>query len=257
MDVATSRAVAVAAELERELAGLGSAERADHERRYLKSDLVFHGCSVPQIRDVATRFLRAQPDLDRGQLLALVDASWAEPVHERRGVAVELLTMRADVLEPGDVSVVERLLREARTWAHVDPLAISVAGPLLERHPSATEVLDRWAADGDVWIRRSALLAHLGELRDGRGDFERFARYADAMLDEREFFVRKAIGWVLRDTARRRPDVVAAWLRPRTHRASGVTMREAVKRLPDDEAERLMAAYRDRRPATPEPGADR
>ena len=45
-------------------------------------------------------------------------------------------------------------------------------------------------------------------LRRGTGDFERFARYADAMLDEREFFVRKAIGWVLRDTARKRPDLV-------------------------------------------------
>ena len=69
------------------------------------------------------------------------------------------------------------------------------------------------------------------------------------MIEEKEFFIRKAIGWVLREAGRRRPDEVAAWLRPRTHRASGVTMREAVKYLPPDEAERLMAAYREKRPA--------
>src|SRR5574338_241805 len=72
---------------------------------------------------------------------------------------------------------------------------------------------------------------------------------ADAMLDEREFFIRKAIGWVLRDVGKRRPAEVAAWLAPRTHRASGVTMREAVRYLPEAERDRLMAAYRERRPA--------
>jgi len=69
------------------------------------------------------------------------------------------------------------------------------------------------------------------------------------MLVEREFFIRKAIGWVLREAGKRRPADVAAWLAPRTHRASGVTMREAVKYLPPEVGERLMAAYRERRPA--------
>jgi 3-methyladenine DNA glycosylase AlkD len=69
------------------------------------------------------------------------------------------------------------------------------------------------------------------------------------MLEESEFFVRKAIGWVLREAGKRRPAEVAVWLAPRTHRASGVTMRAAVKYLPASDQERLMAAYRSRRPA--------
>ena len=90
-------------------------------------------------------------------------------------------------------------------------------GPLVERYPELTGVLDRWAADPDFWIRRSALLSLLLPLRRGAGDFERFSRYADQMLDEREFFIRKAIGWVLRETAKQRPALVAAWLEPRDH----------------------------------------
>jgi 3-methyladenine DNA glycosylase AlkD len=92
------------------------------------------------------------------------------------------------------------------------------------------------------------MLALLVPLRRGAGDFERFARYADQLLDEREFFIRKAIGWVLRETGKRRPDLVAAWLAPRTGRASGVTVREAVKPLPPAQREELLAAYRARRP---------
>jgi len=64
------------------------------------------------------------------------------------------------------------------------------------------------------------------------------------MLDEREFFIRKAIGWVLRETARKQPDLSNAWLGPRADRASDVTVREAVKYLPNAQRETILAAHR-------------
>ena len=119
-----------------------------------------------------------------------------------------------------------------------------VAWPSGSRSRS-TRSWTRWAADDDFWIRRSALLALLVPLRRGEtASFERFARYADGMLSEREFFIRKAIGWVLRETGKRQPDLVAAWLAPRAPSASGVTMREAVRYLAPGQRDALMAAYR-------------
>jgi len=106
----------------------------------------------------------------------------------------------------------------------------------------ALAVLDRWAGDDDFWVRRAALLALLVPLRKGGGDFDRFCRYADAMLDEKEFFILKAIGWVLRDTARKRPAMVYEWLLPRAGRASGVTLREAVKPLSAEQRAAVLAA---------------
>jgi 3-methyladenine DNA glycosylase AlkD len=166
-----------------------------------------------------------------------------------RAAAVELLDLRGGILEPSDIAMIEQMLRESRTWALVDNMAASVVGPLVERFPELNDVLDAWAADEDFWIRRSALLALLKPLRAGRGDFARFGRYADGMLEETEFFIRKAIGWVLRDTSRKRPELVAAWVGPRTHRMSGVTIREAVKKLPPDQADQFMTAFREHRPA--------
>jgi 3-methyladenine DNA glycosylase AlkD len=104
--------------------------------------------------------------------------------------------------------------------------------------------LDRWARDGDFWVRRSSLLAELKPLKHG-APFEPFARRADGMVDETEFFIRKAIGWVLRETSKTRPDEVYRWIATRTHRASGVTMREVVKYLDAVRAERLMRAYKE------------
>ncbi len=149
---------------------------------------------------------------------------------------------------PNRYGVARETVAGVKTWALVDSLAANVTGDLVERYPQLGSVLDRWARDDDFWIRRSAMLALLKPLRRGEGDFERFAGYADAMLEEKEFFIRKAIGWVLRETAKKPPDLVHECLVPRTSRASGVTMREAVKPLSTEQAEALMAAYRERKP---------
>jgi 3-methyladenine DNA glycosylase AlkD len=234
---------ALAEAVDAELQAGGTPERADKEKAYLKSELRHYGTSVPAIRAVAKATARRHPELTHDELVALVDALWSVPVHERRMVSVELLDLYCDRLGPGDAARLERLLRESRTWALVDGLAATVVGGLVECHPELGEtVLDRWAADRDFWLRRSALLALLIPLRAGGGDFDRFGRYADAMLDEREFFIRKAIGWVLRDTGRRRPDLVYEWLLPRAARASAVTIREAVKPLSAVQRDAILAA---------------
>jgi len=228
--------------MDAELKAGGTPERAEKEKAYLKSELRHYGTSVPAIRAVAKATTRRHPELAHDELVGLVEALWAIPVHERRMASVELLDLYCDRLGPGDAALLERLLRESRTWALVDSLAASVVGQLVERHPELGATLDRWATDSDFWLRRSAMLALLISLREGRGDFDRFGRYADAMLCEREFFIRKAIGWVLRDTGRRRPDLVYEWLLPRAARASTVTIREAVKPLSAVQRAGILAA---------------
>ena len=237
MDVAQT-----ADHIDDELRAAAHPERAEKERAYLKSDLVHYGVSVPDIRRVAKAALRDQGPVGHDDLIALVETLWAEPVHERRMACVELLDASGAVLGPDDMTLLERLLREARTWAIVDGLAASVAGTLVDREPTAAAVLDRWAVDDDFWIRRSALLVLLVPLRRGAGDFDRFGRYAGGMLEETEFFIRKAIGWVLRDTGRKRPEMTYEWLLPRAHRASGVTIREAIKPLSDTQRAAILAA---------------
>jgi 3-methyladenine DNA glycosylase AlkD len=148
--------------------------------------------------------------------------------------------MAAPRLAASDLAVLERLLRESRTWAYVDGLAGNVAGEIALRDPAgAWPVIDGWAADDDFWVRRSALLSLLRGIRAGTPDLARFTGYAESMLAEKEFFIRKAIGWVLREISRRDQAWVARWTEAHVAEMSGVTFREAVRRLPADEAERL------------------
>ncbi len=236
--------------LDARLRAVADPERAEGEKRYLKSDLDFLGATVWQIRTAVKEVAGEHREIGHDDLVRLIEALWAEPLFERRMASVVLLERFADRLGVADLPLVARLVRESLTWALVDGLAGDVLGRLVDADPEAvTPVLDRWATDDDFWIRRSSMLAELRPIRHG-ATLERFLRRADPMLDEREFFIRKAIGWVLREASKKRPEQVAAWVAPRTDRASGVTMREAVKYLEPSEANRLMAAYREKRAAS-------
>lgn len=246
----------IANTIEAELRAAGTPERAEHERAYLKSDLVFLGASVPSTRRTvkgrAAEFAEASHDELRALVAVLWDEPQEAPIYERRLAAVEILDLCSARLHHDDFELIERFLRSAQTWALVDGIAVNVVGAMARRVSAAGDLvvgatLDRWIGDGDFWVRRSALLALLGPIRMGGGDTERFFHYADSQLDDREFFIRKAIGWVLREMSKRRPELVIAWLAPRTGRASGVTMREAVKHLDPSVRAALMTGYRARR----------
>jgi 3-methyladenine DNA glycosylase AlkD len=239
----------VADGLEAALRAAGTVHRAEGEKAYLRSELEFTGTLVSDTRTEVRR-LDAGLRLDHEGLVALVAALWSRPVFERRLAAIMFLQRHPRLLSIADVALVERLVREARTWALVDYLAVDVLGRLATADAARmTPVMDAWAVDADLWIRRSSLLCELRPIRTG-ASLDRFVGRAEPMLEEREFFIRKAIGWVLREAGKRRPGEVVAWLGPRTHRTSGVTIREAVKYLPPADAQRLTTAYREKRPAT-------
>ncbi|HEY7294501.1 MAG TPA: DNA alkylation repair protein, partial [Dehalococcoidia bacterium] len=150
-----------------QLRAAGSPERAVSESAYLKSGLKFYGVTVWTTRRIVREALRERRDLDRVALLALVEALWQEPIHEQRMAAYEALNTCSPLLAGEDLALVERLIRESKTWALVDGLAEHVAGGLVQRFPELNATLDRWAGDPDFWLRRAALLALLTPLRRG------------------------------------------------------------------------------------------
>jgi 3-methyladenine DNA glycosylase AlkD len=233
----------IADDLRLALRDAGSADRAQNEKRYLRSDLEHYGVPVPTVRTLVRRTLRDHPGLTRAQLLDLAAALWRIEVHECRLAAAVLLEAGVDRLAARDARVLLDLIREARTWALVDVLAGSVAGRLLLRYPAVETDYRQWSTEEDQWVRRSGVLAFLQAVRQE----EHIDRYlpvvtviADPLLEDRRFFVGKAIGWVLREAGRRRPDQVYEWLLPRAGRASGVTVREAARHLPVEQREALL-----------------
>jgi 3-methyladenine DNA glycosylase AlkD len=221
----------------------GTAERAEAEKAYLKSSLDFYGVSVPVIRQTAKAFQRSHLQLSRANLIGLVKELWQQPYHELRSLGIALLENYVNRLEADDIEVIEDLLRRSQTWAHVDWLATKVANRLVKHYPENKQRLKDWATDDNFWLRRSALLALLNVAKSDPAEFQRFADFAAPMLTETEFFIRKAIGWVLREASKQHPDWVYQFLDEQIDRVSGLTLREGSKYLPSEERDRLLAKH--------------
>jgi 3-methyladenine DNA glycosylase AlkD len=218
-----------------------TAERAAQEKRYLKSELTFLGVTMPEIRREAKAFTRAHEHLRHDDLLTLTHALWQPGIYELRSVAVGILELEETRLTGDDTAALIALIRQAKTWALVDWLATKVLGPIIEREPRAKRQLDRWARDEDFWVRRMALLCLHDSLLAGAGDFDHFAKLATPMLAEREFFIRKAIGWVLRSTAKRTPERTYAYVAQHAGELAGLTFKEATRNLPAKQIAALSA----------------
>lgn len=214
--------------------------RAEHEKQYLKSELEHRGTAIPELRNITKTLVRESVPNERDATLKLAEELWRHPVHELRVVASLLLAERQDLLGSHDIPLLERLLRQSRTWALVDVLAPWVVGPIVERDRDEHATLERWSKDPDLWLRRASLLTYMIPLRKGLPVFDRFTAIADPLLEDEEFFVRKAIGWMLRERAKTRPDEVFEWLLPRKDRASRLTLREASKHLGEQRIAELL-----------------
>jgi 3-methyladenine DNA glycosylase AlkD len=223
----------------------GSPARARAEKAYLKSDLRFWGTGQERIRAAVREYDVAHPDLSRAELRAVAETLYATDVHELHASAIGVLEQDRVALIDPDLPWLIALVRRSKTWAYVDWIAPKVIGDVIARDPRSRKRLAAWARDDDLWVRRAALLAEHDALRAGAGDFALWSRLAASMLDEREFFIRKAIGWVLREVSKKRPALTYEFLRTHGGRVSRLSLQEGAKYLapPQREALGLPAAW--------------
>jgi 3-methyladenine DNA glycosylase AlkD len=139
----------------------GSDERADVAADRIGEGLRFYGASVGAVRGTVRDADRRYPGMSHDEITALASELWSEPVYERRLAAIVLLQRHLAVLRGTDLTRIEQFLREARVPELVDPLAIDVVRPLLDRleAPDATRarrIIDRWSGSDDQNLRRAA-----------------------------------------------------------------------------------------------------
>lgn len=221
------------------LAPAGDPERARGQQAYMRSAMPYRGITAPELRTLLRPVLAAwAPGLDRAGWEAAVRALWDGATHrEERYAAIALARHRVarPWQDPSVLDLYRHLVVTGAWWDLVDPVAADLVGPVLLGHRAeVTPVLDAWATGDDLWLRRTAVLAQL--THGAATDTALLSRVLEANLDDsrpfgREFFVRKAVGWALRQHARTDPAWVRAWVAAHEDRLSGLSRREALKHL--------------------------
>jgi 3-methyladenine DNA glycosylase AlkD len=211
--------------------------RAEPMRAYMKSSMPYRGVTAQPLRVLCREVYGAHPLPDRAAWERGVRTLWDEAAYrEERYAATALAAHRLYRVhqDPATLALYRHLVVSGAWWDHVDTLATHHVGGLLAAYPlEVTPVMRSWAVDDDLWLRRTAILCQLA--RKAGTDEELLRDVLEANLEDslhgREFFVRKAVGWALRQHARVDPDWVRAFVTEHAPRLSGLSRREALKHL--------------------------
>ena len=196
---------------------------------YMKDRFTFLGVKTPARRTASKPLIRESRRLEPDEVITLADELRAQPEREFHYVASDLLRAHDQRLRADHIAAMERFITTDAWWDTVDALASPTVGTMVLNHPALVEVMDDWIGSDDIWLARTAIIHQLRF--DELTDEARLFRYADRRAADREFFIRKGIGWALRQHARTNPDAVRAFVDERRDRLSGLTIREATKHL--------------------------
>lgn len=207
--------------------------QAPQMQAYMKSALPYHGVRLPAVRALVGQVSAAHPLSDRASWEAAVRELWDTATHrEERYAAIALTGQRAYTRyqQPQTMPLYEHLVVTGAWWDVVDEVATKRVGPLLRDHPAdVAPLLRAWARDDDHWRRRAAIIAQVGA--KGKTDTALLTDCIEPSIGESDFFLRKAIGWALREHAKHDADWVRAYVDARRDRLAPLSVREATKRL--------------------------
>ncbi|MBN0047559.1 DNA alkylation repair protein [Streptomyces actuosus] len=202
-------------------------ERAATMRAYMKDTFPFLGIPAPARRALSRTVLAGTARPEETDCRAVALRCWALPEREYHYFAADYLRRHVGRCSSSFLPVVRHLVTTDSWWDTVDPLAVHVVGPLVAADRSLAPVMDDWVADDDLWLVRAGLLHQL-RYRE-RTDAERLFAHCLSRAGHPDFFVRKAIGWALREYARTDPRAVHDFLAREGGHFARLTVREALK----------------------------
>jgi 3-methyladenine DNA glycosylase AlkD len=218
--------------LRREMAAAANPAKAAGMQAYMKSAMPFYGLKLPDVRSISRRVFEQSPPATCDEWRATMLELWRSARYrEERYAALELLSGKRhrDCLTPDEMPMLEELVVTGAWWDFVDELA-HVIGDLLREHPKRMRpLMRRWSKDPNLWKRRISIICQLAFKRET--DLDLLYANIEANLADRDFFIRKAIGWALRQYAWTDPDEVARYVRVHDAELSGLSRREALKNI--------------------------
>ncbi|MGW0557799.1 DNA alkylation repair protein [Streptomyces sp. NPDC002926] len=203
--------------------------RAAEAAAYMKDIAPHLGIYTAARRALSRTVLRGTPRPDEADCTAIALRCWELPEREYQYFAVDYLRRYVGRCSSGFLPVVRRLVVTLSWWDTVDALASHVVGPLVTADTELKSAMDTWIDDDNLWVARTALLHQL-RYKDAT-DTERLFGYCLTRADDPDFFIRKAIGWCLREYAKIDPDAVRDFVDGARDRLSPLSVREAMKHL--------------------------
>ncbi len=198
---------------------------------YMKNRFPFFGIHSPQRKEILKKHIQDCGYPAVSDIETVVRLLWDAPQRELQYSAQEILSRKIYLDDPERINLIEFLIVSKSWWDTVDYIASKIAGPWFKKHPEAIiPVTGRWISSNNLWLKRSAILFQLKYKADT--DEELLYDYISRLINESDFFIRKAIGWALREYAKTNPLSVKIFVS--NQKLSALSTREALKHFGDN-----------------------
>ncbi|MFD9413882.1 DNA alkylation repair protein [Streptomyces goshikiensis] len=204
-------------------------EQAGHMAAYMKGVAPFLGIRTPLRRELSRAVTKDTPAPAEADCAALALRCWGLAEREYHYFAADYLRRHVSRCSSGLLPVVRHLIVTVPWWDTVDTLAAHTVGPLVAADPRLAAVMDEWIGDDHLWIVRTALLHQL-RFKEAT-DTDRLFAHCRRQAGQPDFFIRKAIGWALREYAKTDPRAVRTFVTAERATLSPLSTREALKNL--------------------------
>ncbi len=209
----------------------GDPEQARQQKRYLKSPFDFYGVRKPLLNQWAKKIRRSNPDISQKKLIQVCEILWRSSLHDQKTLAIELLKTYPKYIDDNELPLIESMISEAKGWDLIDNIAIWLVGELIRKDSQKHKLIQSWSDDNNFWKRRVAIISPIKLFKKNECDLNVYEQIWKKNLDDKEFFIRKGIGWVLRELSKTNPDRVFNFIQKNSDVMSGLTFREASRNL--------------------------
>ena len=202
---------------------------AQKQSAYLLNQFPFFGIPKPKRAKLQKDLLNAYSLIHNSELIETVKGLWKMPQRELHYAGLDLLIRHGKRLEPQDLGFLEEMIRTHAWWDTVDPLASHILGKFLLDHQDLLSEMDRWVCDEFLWVRRAAIIFQLKWKK--QTEEERLFSYCQKRMHENNFFIRKGIGWALREYSKTSPQSVSRFLSQHESQLSKLSYKEGGRLL--------------------------
>ncbi len=212
--------------LEIELSSEANKETALKQKAYMRNQFEFYGLTSPTRRVLQKPFLVKEYLPQKEELAEIVKALWQKPQREFQLFAQDLVLKYVKRFEKKDIELLEYMVINKSWWDTVDMIAVKLMGGYFKIYPEERSIyVNKWLKSNNIWLQRSALLFQLKYKKEI--DIELLSLGINSLLGSKEFFINKAIGWVLREYSRTNPAWVMAFVEKTE--LSNLSKREALR----------------------------
>ncbi|MBD0851502.1 DNA alkylation repair protein [Maribacter arenosus] len=196
------------------------------QKAYMRNQFEFYGIKNPKRREIQRPFLEKSYLPPKVELQLIVKTLWQKPQREYQYFAQELVFKYRTQFDKNDIVLLEFMATHKSWWDTVDYIAVKLIGPYFEYYPGQLDTyIEKWLASDNIWLQRCCLLYQLK--RKDKIDAQRLEYIIKRLLGSKEFFINKAIGWVLREYSKTNP----SWVKNFTqlNDLSSLSRREALR----------------------------